>query len=562
MIGLTLLAVLASVLHPVAWTDEEFRLAVGGRPASAPSCSCAALATGRLRPSTRSVRSSCGRSSSRSPLALGVAVVYGLFWLAGSSASGRSRRRRLPDDPAALLNRRAGRPPAGCGPAGCWACPSSGPPRACSSCRSCVYVISYMPWAALDSHQLVAGLAARPHRPDAARAHRPDVRYHNNLTSAHAARRRGGRGRSTSSRSGSTRRASLAAPRRRSTTPATSSSGGSACRRWPSSPGRRSSAGARPGAHRDRLSRRSGSPGRASTEPRSSTTTTRRCRSCSSPSPTSCRAVARASRRTWFLAKAAAALAILAPAALWLFTAAVRVRGRDAVNPAPRPARRHPAVIVLTWRRHGARGGRRGRDGRPAVPPRARRRRRGRCRASRGMARCAGGRRRVPSCSLGAVARAGVARSPTTPFFGARQTFRSNPSPCSSRSPCLPRAARPDDSRRAAVRGRAGWSRSCGFIVFYPNISALPLPSSILNAYQGLLPTYLYDFQFCVSTIARSSTTNFATPVMAVLVLGLLVTCLVVAYCAWSWRIAEVERRLYEERPAGQGRRGSRRSPS
>ena len=34
----------------------------------------------------------------------------------------------------------------------------------------------------------------------------------------------------------------------------------------------------------------------------------------------------------------------------------------------------------------------------------------------------------------------------------------------------------------------------------YPNIAALPLPSTVVNAYQGLLPTYLYAFQFPVST--------------------------------------------------------------
>ncbi len=38
------------------------------------------------------------------------------------------------------------------------------------------------------------------------------------------------------------------------------------------------------------------------------------------------------------------------------------------------------------------------------------------------------------------------------------------------------------------------------FLVLYPNISALPLPSIVVNAYQGLLPTYLYPFQFPVNT--------------------------------------------------------------
>ena len=42
------------------------------------------------------------------------------------------------------------------------------------------------------------------------------------------------------------------------------------------------------------------------------------------------------------------------------------------------------------------------------------------------------------------------------------------------------------------------------FAVVYPNISALPLPSAVANAYQGLLPTYLYAFQFPVSTADRN----------------------------------------------------------
>ena len=34
------------------------------------------------------------------------------------------------------------------------------------------------------------------------------------------------------------------------------------------------------------------------------------------------------------------------------------------------------------------------------------------------------------------------------------------------------------------------------FIVVYPNFSALPLPTVVANAYQGVLPTYPYPFQF------------------------------------------------------------------
>jgi hypothetical protein len=84
------------------------------------------------------------------------------------------------------------------------------------------------------------------------------------------------------------------------------------------------------------------------------------------------------------------------------------------------------------------------------------------------------------------------------------------------------------------------------FIAFYPNIAAVPMPSTIYNAYQGFLPTYLYPFQFPVNTdpvpakmpsIFSADPNLFNLP--PVLVLGgvLAVACLVVAYSAWSWRV-------------------------
>ncbi len=78
-----------------------------------------------------------------------------------------------------------------------------------------------------------------------------------------------------------------------------------------------------------------------------------------------------------------------------------------------------------------------------------------------------------------------------------------------------------------------GW-----FAILYPNISAVPLPATIVNAYQGILPTYLYAFQFPVSTVARGSDTPLLTPTFALLTGAIAVTCLVVAYSAWAWRLA------------------------
>ena len=76
------------------------------------------------------------------------------------------------------------------------------------------------------------------------------------------------------------------------------------------------------------------------------------------------------------------------------------------------------------------------------------------------------------------------------------------------------------------------------FAILYPNISALPLPSAVVAAYQGILPTYLYAFQFPVSTVDRTSTTPLLTREFVLLAVTLVVTCLVVAYSAWVWRLS------------------------
>src|SRR5207244_9115918 len=74
------------------------------------------------------------------------------------------------------------------------------------------------------------------------------------------------------------------------------------------------------------------------------------------------------------------------------------------------------------------------------------------------------------------------------------------------------------------------------FMVVYPNISALPLPSILVNAYQGLLPTWLWPFQFPVNTDAPVATPSFFSLWPAMIGLLLTATCLVVAYVAASWR--------------------------
>jgi hypothetical protein len=108
-------------------------------------------------------------------------------------------------------------------------------------------------------------------------------------------------------------------------------------------------------------------------------------------------------------------------------------------------------------------------------------------------------------------------------------------------SPVAAYVATARDARRfviGAVGAMVFW-----FVLWYPNISGLPLPASIHNAYQGFLPTYLYPFQFWVLQGARATPPALFAPIPAFILAALTFTCLVVAYSAWSWRIALAERR-------------------
>jgi hypothetical protein len=93
------------------------------------------------------------------------------------------------------------------------------------------------------------------------------------------------------------------------------------------------------------------------------------------------------------------------------------------------------------------------------------------------------------------------------------------------------------DARRfvgGLIAAAAAW-----FVLLYPNISALAMPSTLVNAYQGLLPTYLYAFQFGVNKIPRPDTT-FGDPKFAILMAFLVIASGIVAYAAWAWRQALV----------------------
>ncbi|HEY3333627.1 MAG TPA: phospholipid carrier-dependent glycosyltransferase [Candidatus Limnocylindrales bacterium] len=97
------------------------------------------------------------------------------------------------------------------------------------------------------------------------------------------------------------------------------------------------------------------------------------------------------------------------------------------------------------------------------------------------------------------------------------------------------------------------------FVLLYPNVAALPLPSSFTNAYQLLLPTYPYPFQFGVNTVERGTQVSFQDARFAILMVFLVVACVVVAYSARVWRLAaaEAEARAADAVPGPAGEAGA-----
>jgi predicted membrane-bound dolichyl-phosphate-mannose-protein mannosyltransferase len=534
MIALTLVAVIVSVVHPIAWSPEELRFAVVAPGALGAFVFFGALALGRLEEAVPLGPVAVTPLELAIALAAGSLVVYGLFRIAGSSGFGPLARTPAPDDPVRLLE-----PPAPAAPG--WLRLGSGVGLPAAWMVVClvaiplgVYVLSYVPWAFVENHRIVEGWPAGHTGQTLVELTGQMYRYHNTLTAAHAASSpwwawpfdlkpvwfyQGGFDGGTSAAiydSGNLVIWWLGVPalafvawqafRRRSLALALIAIGFAA--QWI------------PWARIDR----------AAFQYHYYTAL-----------PFVVLALGYfvaelwhgASRATWLLARVAAGLAIMAPALLYLFARPLCwFVGVEAVNPGSAAC---PPVIpefVLTVRTAAMAlvvGG-------------------GALLVARNLVTLDQGdgapadRRR--SFILMAVAAAGavvgfvlVAILPETPLL----TLSGIPVEPIAFLALLPLgylamqvlAAR--DARRFAIA--IGVAAVIAFVVFYPNLSALPLPGSIANAYQGLLPTYLYAFQFPVSTIDRTAETPLLTPMLAVLLAGLVVTAVVVAYSAWSWRI-------------------------
>ncbi len=264
-----------------------------------------------------------------------------------------------------------------------------------------------------------------------------------------------------------------------------------------------------------------------------------------------------ASPRVWLLARAAAALAIMGPALMWLFKGPLcAIANVESVNKGSQACHGNPGNLALTpsvtllvvvlvvalvvLGRQLIALGRPRADGRDLEP-----------------------RDLMPllASAIGAGAAIAVSR-----FIPGTQPLISIPGlvpEIIALAGLIPlglvavQVLTARDSRRFVL----GYIAVVGswFLILYPNIAALPLPSDFVPAYQGILPTYLFPFQFGVNTVDRSGNITFADPKFGILVAFLVVAVLVVSYSAWTWRQAladEAARAADGEGPSGDAAAG------
>ncbi len=551
MVALTLVAVVASVAHPISWTDEEQWLGLLAPAAGGAALFFGALALGRLDDPVILGSLAVTPLQLALALALGSVVVAAIYLVGARLGYGPLASPPHPHEPGWLLERPAPgperwlRPGSGLGLPLAWAAISL------LAIPLAVYVVSYIPWALIGDHQLWTDVPSGHTGQSLVDLTAQMYGYHNGLTSPHAA--------SSpwwawpfdlkpvwfyqDSFAGGTTAAiydvgnlvvwwlgvpamifvSIQAFRRRSLALALIAIGFAA--QWV------------PWARIDR----------AAFQYHYYTAL-----------PFIVLALAYfvaelwhgASRRTWMAARIAGALAVVGPAALWTLSrplcAFVMV---EAVNPGSAAC---PAVIpdfVLTVRTAGLLG---------VVAVGAIVLGRGvlalQREAERGSEASSGSFRMLIIAALGiAIAFVAVAVLPDSPILTLSQV-PVEPIALVVGVPLVYFAAQvlaARDARRyvaGLMIAAVAW-----FAAVYPNIAALPLPSVVANAYQGVLPTYLYAFQFPVSTAERNLATPLLSPTLAMLALAIGVTCLVVAYSTSTWRLALAESNSFSGAAPGTG---------
>ncbi len=541
MVALTLIAVVVAVVHPIAWTDEELRFAVGAPVVLGTLVFFGALAAGRLDTSIVLGPVAVTPLLVAIALASGSLIVAGLFWLGGRFGFGPLAAPPGPDDPMRLLEA-PGEPPEG------WLRPGwqlGLPVVFAALCLVAipiaVYVATYIPWAMIENHQLVPGWPVGHTGQTLADLTAQMYRYHTGLTAAHPAsspwwawplnlkpvwfhqESLGGGTTAALYDAGNLVIWWLGIPamafvawmafKRRSLALTLIAVGFAA--QWI------------PWARIDR----------AAFQYHYYTALPFVVLSLAYFAAELWHG---ASRHTWQLARLAGAAAIVAPAIMWLLDRPLcAFVGVESVNPGSQAC---PAVIpqfVLTARSAGLVGvlG----VGLVVIVLRFL--------AFDSRDRHATGRNQLTDAfrsliGTGLVVVAAlvvVAFLPDTPILTLTNV---------SVEPIAFLGAIPlgylalqvigsRDARRFTVGlvvAAVGW-----FAILYPNISALPLPSAVVNAYQGILPTHLYAFQFPISTVDRNKEMPLLTPMLGVLLLALVATCLVVAYSAWVWRLTLAE---------------------
>jgi len=548
MAGLTLVAVVATILHPIAWSSDEARFAVGAPAVVGVLVALIALAAGRMNTAfTVGPIRSTPLNVAFGLILAGIGV-YVAFWLAGRVGFGPRARPAPPDDAMRLLEPAA--PPAEGWLRPGWAVglPVVWIVGSLLAIPLAVYVASYLPWAFIEGHRITDTWPAGHTGQTLLQLTGEMYRYHNTLVTPHAASSpwwawpfdlkpvwfyqdsfAGG-------------------------TAASIYDAGNLVTWWIGVPALAFCAW-------QAFARRSLGLGLVTIAFACQWVSWARIDRAAfqyhyyTSLPFVLVAVAYlvaeiwhgASARTWLLARLAAAAVVVGPAAMWLFhrplCGFVRV---TAVNPGSQAC---PTVIpefVLTGRTLAL-----GVILLLALAVIARQF----WRLDRSDASYDdGGRALLPLVATAAIASVALVVVSTqladTPLFQSRG-IAVEPIAILVLIPLVALAivvATARDGRRFVVGLLMAIVAT--FVVFYPNLSALPLPSAIANAYQGLLPTYVYPFQFPVNTVER---TGNGPPLLALapalLLAALTFTCVVVAYSAWVWRVTLAERRVAESLP-------------
>lgn len=537
MIAITLAATAAAVLHPVAWSEEEVRLAVGAPAVAGIAVFLGGLALGRPMEPVALGPLALAPAGVAFALLVVSGLVWGTFVVAGRVGFGPFAGPPSPDDPRAVL------PPPAPAPEG-WLRPgtSLGLPvlwigLSLIGIPLGVYVASYLPWAMLDGNQIVPGWPPGHTGQTLLELTRAMYDYHNNLRATHAA----------SSpwwawpfdlKPVWFYEGSFAA-----NTAAAIYDHGNLASWWLAVPAvgfatwqafaRRSLGLALvvvlflslwiPWARIDR----------ATFQYHWYTIL-----------PFALLALAYflaelrhgPSRRTWLLARAAAALAILAPGLLWLlkaplcwFVGVERVYANSPAcvgNPGELVVTAQVAglvvviglaLVLLLWQLLRLEVP--GPDGRPEPV-----------------------RRLLVLAATAAAALVGLLAVNAVLGETVLLAIRGFQSEILALLLCVPLGlgawvvlgAR--DPRRFVVGALV--VIVVVFVVVYPNVAALPLPAAVHNAYQGIVPTYIWAFQFPVNTDPAGAPPPLFAPEPAILAGALGLTCLVVGYSAWVWRAA------------------------